>query len=381
MISLLDYERFKVYQKFLENENLSRDNVNNSNEGMTMTMTLNEDLISIQQIKKMSETILSLIKGKLEYEFIYDYFGDNKNLSAMSMSLPNKLFSSFGKNGFNLEMQELQNDNEEDNNFNNNYNHDNNFETSSSNDKEFEVFLKVIESLSRYDLNSNNQNTNKTSIFDLLPLTSNEFLKNKVKLDDEEIKDIKGKYQEQEDEIQENINQESINDKNDKNDKNNKNSVLEETPIPIESPPKKILENILNTSAKKDKKPQNSSLFLTDNKKSHTHTQPKEISSIEKSIEKEMEEDLNNEIFSYTRNMKHYASSFNEILQRDNKKLDTIEKNQEGSKTKTDRSMKSLKEFSSTIRIGFFKLLLMLIAVGVTFMLTLLSIRIFPKLA
>ena len=99
-----------------------------------------------------------------------------------------------------------------------------------------------------------------------------------------------------------------------------------------------------------------------------------------KALEKEMEEEVNNEIFNYTKNMKQYARSFNEILTQDNRKLDKIEKNQEGGKSKTDRSMKNLKEFSYNIKIGFWKLLLMFTIVAVTFVMTLLTIRIFPKL-
>jgi hypothetical protein len=97
-------------------------------------------------------------------------------------------------------------------------------------------------------------------------------------------------------------------------------------------------------------------------------------------IEKEMEEEVNNEIFNYTKNMKNYARNFNQILVQDNKKLDKIEKIQETGKNKTNKSMKSLNEFNYSLKIGFLKLILYIILVGTTFVMTLISIRIFPKL-
>ncbi len=97
-------------------------------------------------------------------------------------------------------------------------------------------------------------------------------------------------------------------------------------------------------------------------------------------IEKEMEEEINNEIFSYTRNMKNYARNFGEIIQTDSKKLSKIEKIQEKDKDLTDTSMKKLKEFHYDLKIGFCKLIVMFMIVIVTFITTMMIIRIFPKL-
>lgn len=207
--------------------------------------------------------------------------------------------------------------------------------------KKFTTTMNSLAKINETDLKRNN-------LYDMLPILSNNFLTQKLNLSEAEITQIKGSLDEPENEKEEK--------ENEKEKESSKNPIIKNNNI----------ENILLKNNKKEL----SSLFL---KKSDNSSQVK-------LIEKELDEEINNEIFNYTKNMKQYAKSFNELLVRDNSKLDTIEKNQEGSKTKTDKSMKNLKEFSYNIRIGIFKLILMFIVVFTTFVITLLTIRIFPKL-
>ena len=77
--------------------------------------------------------------------------------------------------------------------------------------------------------------------------------------------------------------------------------------------------------------------------------------------------------------MKQYAKNFGDILIRDNKKLEKIEKTQILDKNKTSSQIKSLDQYNDFIRIGFWKMLIIIIIVVFVFMFTLISIRIFPK--
>ena len=126
------------------------------------------------------------------------------------------------------------------------------------------------------------------------------------------------------------------------------------------------LNQILKIKSDLPQKTKTSSLFLDDK-----YTSQK--------LDKEMEEEINNEIFSYTRNMKNYARNFGEILT-NFIKLTKIEKIQDKDKILTDNSMKKLKEFHYDLKIGFFKLILMFVLVICTFLLTMVVIRVFPKL-
>ena len=98
-------------------------------------------------------------------------------------------------------------------------------------------------------------------------------------------------------------------------------------------------------------------------------------------IEKEMEEELNNQIFKYTKMMKISAKNFGNQLIQDNKILGQIENLQNKDIIKTKNENQRLQEFNNFISLGFFKKLLMIIVVIITFIFTLLIMRIFPRLA
>ena len=98
-------------------------------------------------------------------------------------------------------------------------------------------------------------------------------------------------------------------------------------------------------------------------------------------IEKEMEEELNNQIFKYTKMMKISAKNFGNQLIQDNKILGQIENLQNKDIIKTRNENQRLQEFNNFISLGFFKKLLMIIVVIITFIFTLLIMRIFPRLA
>jgi len=120
-------------------------------------------------------------------------------------------------------------------------------------------------------------------------------------------------------------------------------------------------KNCINANSDKPKK-----IFLNNNYTSK--------------IENQLEEELNNEIFNYTKNMKKYAKSFNEVLNKDNKTLNKIEITQLNGQKKTNLQLKNLNEFNYNLKIGFFKLIFMILFVFATFVMSLLMIRIFPKI-
>ncbi len=98
-------------------------------------------------------------------------------------------------------------------------------------------------------------------------------------------------------------------------------------------------------------------------------------------LDDKIEEELNNEILNYTKNMKKYANSFNEVLSKDNRTLNKIEKTQIDGKIKTDTQMKKLDEFNYQLKIGFFKMLFMFLFVFFSFIFSIIMIRFLPKIA
>lgn len=98
-------------------------------------------------------------------------------------------------------------------------------------------------------------------------------------------------------------------------------------------------------------------------------------------INKEIEEEINNQIFRYTKSMKENAKNIGEQLKEDNKTLNRIEEIQTKDKIKTDIQVKRLTNFNYSLKLGFFKIILMFILVFVTFIFMVLFMRIFPKLA
>lgn len=295
-IELVNFQRWKTYMNKYDNLKINSNKLDNT--------------IIIEEIQKNKEKILRIIGNMDEYEFISDYFTLNENIKE-------------------TEQEKSENSLEEEKN-------------------EQEKYLKIKESIEKkIEMVPKN-------LFELLSLTSKEFLKEKLNLDDEQIQNLKGKEVEvnKENEIKINDFTENIN-----NSKENKQIV--------QSYPK--LNQIIKIKSDFIQKNRNTSLFLDAN-----NTNAK--------LDKEMEEEINKEIFSYTRNMKTYARNFGEILQTDNKKLTKIEKVQEKDKSLTDTSMKKLKEFHYDLKIGFFKLIIMFIIVIATFVTTMMVIRIFPKL-
>ena len=98
-------------------------------------------------------------------------------------------------------------------------------------------------------------------------------------------------------------------------------------------------------------------------------------------MDKELEEEINRQIFGYTRKMKESAKNFGVQLRKDNQTLNKIETLQDKVNDKTKKEVKRLEEFNYSIKIGFCKLLFLMISVFGSFIGTLFIIKIFPKLA
>ena len=98
-------------------------------------------------------------------------------------------------------------------------------------------------------------------------------------------------------------------------------------------------------------------------------------------MDKELEEEINRQIFGYTKRMKESAKNFGVQLRKDNQTLNKIESLQDKVNDKTQTQVKRLKEFNYSLKIGFCKLLFLMLSVFGTFILTLFIIKIFPKLA
>jgi hypothetical protein len=176
---------------------------------------------------------------------------------------------------------------------------------------------------------SNTKVEKLNTIMDSLALTSKDFLKTKLELSDNDILDLKG----------------------------NTEVVKETIPQKVDE---YIPKSVLNLGIiKKEKKIR--------------------ITQGADKIDKDIEDDLNNEIFSYLKGMKNYGQSFHQILTTDNKRLTKIEQQQLKDQTKTNKELKNLTEFNYTLKLGFWKTLMLIIIVLTTFMFTLLLMRIFPK--
>ena len=98
-------------------------------------------------------------------------------------------------------------------------------------------------------------------------------------------------------------------------------------------------------------------------------------------MDQEMEEEINRQIFGYTKKMKESARNFGVQLKKDNKTLSNIENLQERANDKTTKEVSRLKEFNYSIKLGFCKLIMLVMMVFGTFFATLFVIKIFPKLA
>jgi hypothetical protein len=357
-INLLENEKFREYNSLF----VKRQSENK--------IELNEHSAKLQEIKKLGERVLEFIKNKKEYDYVKDYFISESTLD--------------GDEIFNQEYEKEET--EED------------YKLQPHTDSEYDDHdFKNISKFLNKNMNSISI-SNKQNFYELLSITSKEYLKNNIKLDDELIKLFKGSLEEiPEIEDGSSKNEENINSNSNSNQKvfidndnelYTKNNFLESLNIKKQKNEdlnslflnKKNLSGVVGapgTAATVD----TGATRVSSKSKASTMTRSSANKSSELSkIEKEMEEEVNNEIFNYTKNMKNYARNFNQILVQDNKKLDKIEKIQETGKNKTNKSMKSLNEFNYSLKIGFLKLILYIILVGTTFVMTLISIRIFPKL-
>jgi hypothetical protein len=98
-------------------------------------------------------------------------------------------------------------------------------------------------------------------------------------------------------------------------------------------------------------------------------------------MDKELEEEINRQIFGYTKKMKESARNFGKQLKKDNQTLSNIENLQDKVHNKTNKEIKRLEEFNYSIKIGFCKLMLLIFTVVGSFFGTIFIMKIFPKLA
>jgi hypothetical protein len=301
-ISLVDNEILKNIKEVISSQNNIIIQKNNRSNISSADVSLNENAMAVNQIKMTVEKIQNKISGKSEYEYISDYFLNANEHDEYE----------------NVETQESTL--EPDRN-------------------------KIPSDDINFDLNNLNVESKPSQrLCDLLCYTSNKFLKEKIKLDDEEIKILKGEAFPHADET-------------------------------------------LNISPQPPNKDNNVDLSLPNLRRKKelipTLTNKQSANDVKKDMvefDKEMEEEINNEIFGYTKNMKEHGKAFYEALQRDLKDLNNIEKIQQVDKIKTDEQLRNLNQFNRTLTIGFWRLLLLILIVISTFITTLLVIRIFPRL-
>ena len=98
-------------------------------------------------------------------------------------------------------------------------------------------------------------------------------------------------------------------------------------------------------------------------------------------MDREMEIEINRQIFGFTKQMKESAKHFGAQLRKDNQTLNKIENLQDKVDMKTKKQVKRLEDFNFAKSIGFCKLMFMLLSVFGSFFGTMFVIKIFPKLA
>ena len=126
-------------------------------------------------------------------------------------------------------------------------------------------------------------------------------------------------------------------------------------------------------------------LFLPEMKKVKTNKENKNYNNngvqSKEEMDKELEEEINRQIFGYTKKMKESARNFGKQLKKDNQTLSNIENLQDKVHNKTNKEIKRLEEFNYSIKIGFCKLMLLIFTVIGSFIGTMFIMKIFPKLA
>lgn len=97
-------------------------------------------------------------------------------------------------------------------------------------------------------------------------------------------------------------------------------------------------------------------------------------------MDKEVEEEMNRQIFGMTKKMKESARSLGANLKKDNQTLNNIENLQDKVNDKTTNQTKRLKEFNYSLRFDFCKKFFTIIFVFGVFFATLFFIKLTPKL-
>ena len=98
-------------------------------------------------------------------------------------------------------------------------------------------------------------------------------------------------------------------------------------------------------------------------------------------MDREMEIEINRQIFGFTKQMKESAKNFGAQLRKDNQTLNKIENLQDKVDMKTKKQVKRLEDFNFSKSIGFCKLMFMFLIVFGSFFATMFIIKVFPKLA
>ena len=141
----------------------------------------------------------------------------------------------------------------------------------------------------------------------------------------------------------------------------------------------------LSINKKKSSGLKEEDIFLPEMKKAQSYNINKINTDIglksKEEMDKELEEEINRQIFGYTRKMKESAKNFGVQLKKDNQTLNKIESLQDKVNDKTTKQVKRLQEFNYSIKLGFCKLMFLMFTVFGTFIGTMFVIKIFPKLA
>ena len=114
--------------------------------------------------------------------------------------------------------------------------------------------------------------------------------------------------------------------------------------------------------------------------KSYNNKNSNESFYSKEEMDKEVEEEMNRQIFGMTKKMKESARSLGANLKKDNQTLSNIENLQDKVNDKTTNETKRLKEFNYTLRFDFCKKFFTIIAVFGIFFATLFFIKLTPKL-
>ena len=114
--------------------------------------------------------------------------------------------------------------------------------------------------------------------------------------------------------------------------------------------------------------------------KSYNNKNSNESFYSKEEMDKEVEEEMNRQIFGMTKKMKESARNLGANLKKDNQTLSNIENLQDKVNDKTTNETKRLKEFNYTLRFDFCKKFFTIIAVFGIFFATLFFIKLTPKL-